>query len=617
MKRHREAGVSFSQRDTLVEYARDIILLLTEDGTIVEANLAAEIEYGYTRQELRQMTIFQLRVKDSPSLISFQMQKAAAKDILFETYHGRKDGSLFPVEVNSRRVELEGKKYLLSVVRNITQRKETETLLKETQGCSYLVNKVALHLLQEKPTEEVLQMICDGLVDIFHLRLAWIGVKEADGSVSVRSFAGPASDYVKTLVMRWDDTPEGRGPTGRSIRLGKPQVTIIRKADGYIWRSMALQFEMAASAVVPLIWKESIMGAMAMYSQEEHYFSEIRIQHMERLADQISIVLSAAEHRRQLKLLTAALESAANSIMVLNHEGEIQWINPAFSRLTGYTEKEILYANVFTVMNTLESSMYRAIFQCLSQGIGWEGEIISRRKEGSLYHAEVMLSPVPGDGGKIENVIAVMQDISRRKFMEEKIGQSLEYHIRLFEEFPSLIWRSDASGRCVYFNKKWLNFTGKTLEEEKGDGWVNGVHPEDVGFCIETYQKHFEQRQPFQMDYRLRRHDGEYRWITDIGIPFYDMEGAFAGYLGSCYDITETRQAQEEKLEAVQRAERAERLASLGTLTAGITHEINQPLHSLKVTVDGILYWHKRGKSADMAKVIESLEKISGYADRN
>ncbi len=609
-------AVRFSRQERLLEYSRDIILLLNREGAIVEANLAAEQAYGYTQEELRTMTVFQLRTLDSQNLVHHDMQKAYERDILFETYHQRKDGSVFLVEVSFRRVELNGKIYLLSIVRDITERRNTEILLRENQACNQLVNDIALALLDEKSTEEVLQTLCIGMVKVFDLQLTWIAMKEEEGAVSVRSFAGPASGYIDNLVMRWDDTPEGQGPTGRSIRQASTQVTKIRTAPNFIWRDMAAQYQMASVLVIPLLWRDSVIGALGLYSREEEFFSPERIAQMERFAGQVSIILSAAEQRRQLKLQTAALESAANGLMILDGEGIIQWVNPAFIRLTGCEEKEVLQANVFMVMNTLDSTMNQALYQCAYHGLEWSGEIASRRKDGSLYQAEVSLAPVRNEKGVITNVIAVMQDISRRKFMEAKIAESLEYYTRLLEEFPALIWRAGTDGKFNYFNKKWLAFTGRTLEQEMGDGWAEGVHPEDLAFCVDNYLAHFRRREAFQMEYRLKYYTGEYRWLTDIGIPFYDLEGEFAGYLGSCYDITENRQVQQEKLEAVQRAERAERLASLGTMAAGITHEINQPLHSIKVTVDGILYWHKRGKASDLDKIMESLEKVSNYAMR-
>jgi len=114
-----------------------------------------------------------------------------------------------------------------------------------------------------------------------------------------------------------------------------------------------------------------------------------------------------------------------------------------------------------------------------------------------------------------------------------------EQYRLIVEWSPNMIWRSGTDGMCNYFNKTWLDFTGKTQEEEMGNGWAEGVHPEDFDRCLDIYMTNFKKRQSFEMEYRLRRHDGQYRWINDIGVPFYDDAGEFQGFIGSCVDVTE------------------------------------------------------------------------------
>ncbi|MFW6237956.1 MAG: PAS domain-containing protein, partial [Halanaerobiales bacterium] len=109
----------------------------------------------------------------------------------------------------------------------------------------------------------------------------------------------------------------------------------------------------------------------------------------------------------------------------------------------------------------------------------------------------------------------------------------------ILEAAPNLIWVSGKDGRCYFFNQTWLEFRGRTLQEEQGKGWIEGVHPEDRERCVDIYMEHFQDRKPFRMTYRLLRKDGEYRWIDDTGVPFYDDEGEFLGFVGSCVDVTD------------------------------------------------------------------------------
>ncbi|MEI7954510.1 MAG: PAS domain-containing protein [Verrucomicrobiota bacterium] len=124
----------------------------------------------------------------------------------------------------------------------------------------------------------------------------------------------------------------------------------------------------------------------------------------------------------------------------------------------------------------------------------------------------------------------------------------------LVEQAPILIWRADLTMGCDYFNARWLVFTGRTMEEEMGNGWASGVHPDDLDHCLNRYTRAFARQEVFEMEYRLRRSDGEYRWLFDRGVPFNDAEGHFAGYIGSCIDVTESVDARA-NLKAAQDAE--------------------------------------------------------------
>lgn len=114
---------------------------------------------------------------------------------------------------------------------------------------------------------------------------------------------------------------------------------------------------------------------------------------------------------------------------------------------------------------------------------------------------------------------------------------------------PVLIWISGADKLCYFFNTGWLNFTGRTMEQESGNGWAEGVHPDDFERCLEIYITAFDARRDFRMEYRLRRHDGEYRWLVDNGVPRYLADGTFAGYIGSCMDIDEVLESERVKSE--------------------------------------------------------------------
>ncbi len=136
-------------------------------------------------------------------------------------------------------------------------------------------------------------------------------------------------------------------------------------------------------------------------------------------------------------------------------------------------------------------------------------------------------------------------ELRNQNFLEHQPRKPAASFGAMVDCAPVMIWISDVTKHCTFFNKPWLEFTGRTLDQELGSGWLEGVYREDLQDCLETYRKACEAREKFKMTYRLRRHDGEYRWILDSGIPHYNHYGTFTGYIGSCIDITDIKLAKQ------------------------------------------------------------------------
>src|SRR5215472_2729307 len=155
---------------------------------------------------------------------------------------------------------------------------------------------------------------------------------------------------------------------------------------------------------------------------------------------------------------------------------------------------------------------------------------------------QMLVNPLVGitSGG----VVITHLDITERKHSEERLRESEERFRNMADTAPVMIWIAGPDKGCMFFNKTWLDFTGRNMQQELGNGWAEGVHPDDVDHCVAVYTSSFDARKSFQMEYRLRRADGAYRWLLDNGIPRFTPANIFEGYIGSCVDITERRGAE-------------------------------------------------------------------------
>ena len=171
--------------------------------------------------------------------------------------------------------------------------------------------------------------------------------------------------------------------------------------------------------------------------------------------------------------------------------------------------------------------------------------------------------------------------LAKRRRADRALRESESRFRIVADSAPVLIWMSGVDRLCTFFNKPWLDFTGRTAEQEMGNGWAQGVHRDDLEGCLKNYVEAFDARRPFVLQYRLRRHDGEYRWISDNGVPRYDTQGGFAGYIGSCVDITDQLRAEAETQRLRQELAHISRVATMGEMTATIAHELSQPLTAI------------------------------------
>ncbi len=287
--------------------------------------------------------------------------------------------------------------------------------------------------------------------------------------------------------------------------------------------------------------------------------------------------------------IRALLETAAQAILTVDADGRIELVNATAEQMFGYSRQEMVGHPVeMLIPMRLQDThrQHRADYflhpRRRAMGIGLD--LAGRRKDGSEFPVEVSLSYIETENGIV--AVSFITDITERKLAEDRQRETEKRFQHLADSAPVLIWMSDTDKLCIWFNKPWLDFVGRPMEKELGMGWTENVHPDDLPNCMRVYTESFDARQPFSMDYRIQRYDGEYRWVSDQGIPLFDRTGTFTGYIGSCVDITERKLTETElKARATALQESQENLRALAgqllTAQEEATQGIARELHDV------------------------------------
>lgn len=218
-------------------------------------------------------------------------------------------------------------------------------------------------------------------------------------------------------------------------------------------------------------------------------------------------------------------------------------VNDSFVAMSGYTRAEVI-GHTSTELKIWQTPEHRTNFV---QELKQRGSIVNvetkfRTKDGSLR--VLLTSAEKFDVAGEECLLVASSDITERIAAQQAVLESEERFRNMADSAPVMIWVSGEDRQCTYVNKQWVDFTGRSTEEQLGNGWVEAIHPDDRDRSFQIYAHAFDERTAFEMEYKLRRHDGEYRWIFDTGAPRFSSENVFLGYIGSCIDITERKESE-------------------------------------------------------------------------
>lgn len=256
-------------------------------------------------------------------------------------------------------------------------------------------------------------------------------------------------------------------------------------------------------------------------------------------------------------------------------DGRLIEVNEEWAAFTGYDIDEAVGRTTDELELWGDSERYAQVRrELIEQRSVHDEEVEFRTHSGELR--TVLLSAQLIQVRHEDAVLTVMTDITERNRAMQALRESEERFHTLVDSAPVLIWVSDETGAFTHVNQSWLEFTGAPRDNFLEDGWVYFVHPDEREPCLQAYQEAFERRALFSREYRLKRRDGEYRWVLDRGAPRYLPDGSFAGFIGSCVDIQEQNETQRALIRAKEHAEEMSHLKA--AFLTNITHEIRTPL---------------------------------------
>jgi diguanylate cyclase (GGDEF)-like protein/PAS domain S-box-containing protein len=453
---------------------------------------------------------------------------------------------------------------------DITDSKKTELQLLRLQKIYTAVLKADKLISRTRILPEAFQGICKIAVELGGMKMAWIGIPDAinDRILPVASY-GEGTRYLDNIFISLRaDVPEGHGPVGTSFI---EQRTVLKQdfqGDSIIepWLEPIKAYGWGSVASFPVQRCGEAYAVLAVYSAEKNAFDDEIVSLLEELAADIGHAVDrldselerqemARRHKQSEEIYQTLFQTVHQGVVYQNPIGQIMTANFAAESILGLSLDQMLGV-------TSVDPIWGAIHP---DGTPFPGEthpamvaiqtgkpvhnVVMGINSPSVNHTvwiNINANPIFKEGtNELDYVYSTFDDISKQLQWEASLQESEQRFRSLANAAPVLMWIADTNKDCIWFNDTWLGYTGRTREQEHGNGWTDGVHPDDFLRCLETYISHFDARQAFSMEYRLRGSDGEYHWFIDVGKPRFDELGEFCGYIGMLTDINERKKLEE------------------------------------------------------------------------
>ncbi len=612
------------------------------DWRYLFVNAAAEKHGRFPKEELLGRTMMEKYpgIEQTPMFARLKecMEKRTPQRL--ENDFSYPDGSTGSFALSVQPVE-EGI-FILSV--DVSDRRKKETELRQVNRTLQAHINSSHAMMRAIDETEYLNEVCRIIVEDCGYPMVWIGFAEEDAEKAVRpvAYSGFEKTYLESLKITWADVERGRGPTGAAIRTGKTcgcRNMLTDPAFGP-WREEAVRRGYACSLALPLISSGKTFGAVTIYSKTPDSFSEEESALLSELADDLSYGISAirlrvdkAKAEEDFRKLSRAVEHSPMTVVITDTRGVVEYVNPAFERITGYGASEVLGGNPRVLKSGAHPpEFYEGMWSTLAAGNVWRGQICNKKKNGELFWEHAEIAPVFDAQGVVTHYVAVKEDVTERRRVEEELKRTRDYLEKLFDHANAPIVCWDADFKITRFNHAFEYLSEFEASEVIG-GDLSRLFPESsrkesLGKIRRTLSG--ESWDAVEIPILLR--SGDVRIALWNSANVYAEDGkTLLATIAQGQDITERKQAEEvlkrdkeaferqvgertrQLVDAQAELEKSKRLSDIGALAATVAHELRNPLAVIRLAAYNL---RKKSRDPRVGKHVDTIEKKTGSAEQ-
>jgi PAS domain S-box-containing protein len=561
-------------RQLFLSHPVPLLVVDAETYTVTNINDAAVKHYGYTRDEFLNLHISQLRPAEDIPLLNQRLaedrpQLQPGNFLKANWRHSKKNGEVFDAEVNYHIFDYAGRSSVLSAITDITETKKAQQALEESEQRYRMFIKnsseavfryeahtpVPVHL----PADEQIKLFCQG---------AWLA--ECNEVLAKRHGFEKPEEVVGTKMKRLVPFEE------------KHNFETLR-------RFIQNNYKLSDAET-----KVNLPGGRFMHLSN-NLVGFIENGCLVRVWGTSKDITGQKEASQRIHYLASLVENVSDSIYTCDKDFKIISWNKAAEYIYGVSTQQAVGRQIGELVPMTYPGLSRDVIaqEILQKGV-WKGESVFVRpadqKEITLLISGTWLKD---EQGAFQALIITGKDITERKMAEKAVIESEERFRNMADHAPVMIWVTNETDESIYYNQGWLNFTGKTLEAEVAEPWHSKVFTEDRQQAEAIYNEALRQQKTFTVEYRLRCHDGSYRWVIDRGSPRFLPNGKFMGFIGVCFDVNDRKAFEEhmmklemEKQKLVQKATVSGQEKEKQEISAELHDNVNQIISSAKLFME-------------------------------